>query len=137
MWLVHPCCLSKYWKGSLAISRLLGTDSGRAKLGHVGLDAIEIVISTEEFFGIAIEDEEAAAARTVGDLYRLVCSKLELQAMPSPLTSETLPKVTEKEKVFFVLGQAFTPAAPTRGSAVVLTECMGLPRLGSRRSAGS
>ena len=71
----------------------------------MGLDAVEIVLRTEEFFGVAITDEEAAAVRTVGDLYSLVCSKLELQPIPSPFTSEMLPKVTEKEKVFLFLAK--------------------------------
>jgi acyl carrier protein len=71
----------------------------------MGLEAVEIVLRTEEFFGVAITDEEAAAVRTVGDLYSLVCSKLELQPIPSPFTSEMLPKVTEKEKVFLFLAK--------------------------------
>ena len=44
----------------------------------MGLDAVEIVLRTEEFFGVAIADDEAGAVRTVGDLYRLMCSKLEV-----------------------------------------------------------
>lgn len=79
----------------------------------MGLDAVEIVLRTEEFFGIVIEDEEAASVRTVGDLYRLVCSKLEVQALASPPTSETLPKVTEKEKVFLFLAKHSPLPPPT------------------------
>lgn len=77
----------------------------------MGLDAVEIVLRAEEFFGVAIQDEEAVAVRTVGDLYCLVCSKLELQALASPITSETLPKVTEKERVFLFLAK-HTPLPP-------------------------
>jgi acyl carrier protein len=32
----------------------------------MGLDAVEIVLRTEELFVITIEDDEAAAVRTVG-----------------------------------------------------------------------
>jgi hypothetical protein len=71
----------------------------------MGMDAVEIVLRTEDFFGIAIGDADAAAVRTVGDLYSLVCNNLHLQAVVSPFTSETLPKVTEKQKVFLFLAK--------------------------------
>lgn len=77
----------------------------------MGLDAVEIVLRTEEFFGIGIEDEEAAYVRTVGDLYRLLCVKLKLQALDAPVTSANLPKVTEKEKTFLILTK-HTPLPP-------------------------
>jgi len=38
----------------------------------MGLDAVEIVLRTEELFVITIEDDEAAAVRTVGDFYNLI-----------------------------------------------------------------
>ena len=71
----------------------------------MGLDAVEIILRTEELFGIVITDEEAGAVRTVGDLYSLVCSKLELQPIQSPFTSEMLPMVTEKGKVFLFMAK--------------------------------
>ena len=40
------------------------------------MDAVEIVLRTEELFAITLTDEEAAAVRTVGDFYRLICSRL-------------------------------------------------------------
>jgi acyl carrier protein len=97
--------------GNLDTCRRLRTYPIGAKLDLMGLDAVEIVLRTQEFFGIAIEDQEAAAVRTVGDLYRLICSKLELQALASPQTSKTLPKVTEKEKAFLFLAK-HSPLTP-------------------------
>lgn len=44
----------------------------------MGLDNVEIVIRTEETFNIDLPDDECGRVATVGDLYRLVLSKLEL-----------------------------------------------------------
>jgi len=44
----------------------------------MGLDIVEIVIRTEETFDVDLPDEECGKIVTVGDLYRLVLSKLEL-----------------------------------------------------------
>lgn len=44
----------------------------------MGLDAVEIVMATEEAFGIEITDEEAEKTLTVGDLETIVLRKLEL-----------------------------------------------------------
>jgi hypothetical protein len=43
----------------------------------MGLEGIEITLRVEETFGIAITDEEAAAPRTIGDLYDLVLRKVK------------------------------------------------------------
>jgi hypothetical protein len=69
----------------------------------MGLDAVEIVLRTEEFFVITIDDEEAAAVRTGGDFYLLICAKLSVPPLVSPITSVVLPVVTEKEKAFLFL----------------------------------
>ena len=79
----------------------------------MGLDAVEIVLRTEELFHISIEDEEAATVRTVGDFYRLICSKLNLIPLPHPVTSAELPVITHKEKAFlFVYKHTPLPAPP-------------------------
>jgi hypothetical protein len=79
----------------------------------MGLDAVEIVLRTEELFAIHIEDDEAAAASTVGDLYRLVCTKLHLEPLSSPTTSDRLPVITHKKKKFsFLQTQTPLPAPP-------------------------
>ena len=45
---------------------------------QMGLDTVEIVLRTEETFNIDLPDAECERIVTVGDLYRLVLSKLEL-----------------------------------------------------------
>ena len=47
-------------------------------VNFMGLDTVEIVLRTEETFNINLPDDECSKAITVGDLYRLVLSKLEL-----------------------------------------------------------
>ncbi|MBB5315670.1 acyl carrier protein [Tunturibacter empetritectus] len=64
----------------------------------MGLDAVEIVLRTEELFVITIGDDEAAAVRTVGDFYNLICSKMNVAPLQSPVTSAELPRITHKEK---------------------------------------
>lgn len=91
----------------------------------MGLDAVELVLRTEEFFVISIEDDEAGSARTVGDLYNLVCAKLGLPPLQSPVTSASLPVVTEKERVFLFLKKQMPPC-PGRCSSLVTTERLGL-----------
>lgn len=93
----------------------------------MGLDAVEIVLRTEEFFDIGIEDAEMAAVRTVGGLYNLVCLKLKLQALDAPVTSAKLPKVTEKEKRFLVLAKHIPlppPPEVLRWSSQSVWDCM-------------
>jgi acyl carrier protein len=69
----------------------------------MGLDVVEIVLRAEEFFAIEICDDEAEAVRTVGDFYNLICRKLEVPALQSPLTSEALPTISEEEKTLVFL----------------------------------
>jgi hypothetical protein len=60
----------------------------------MGLDAVEIVLRTEEFFVITIEDDEAVAICTVGDFYNLLCMKLNVLPLQSPVTYAKLSTVT-------------------------------------------
>ena len=74
---------------------------------------MEIVLHTEELFAITIEDGEAATVRTVGNFYDLVCGKLNLIPLLSPVTSATLPEITVKEKTFlFLYRHTPLPAPP-------------------------
>jgi hypothetical protein len=53
--------------------------------------APQLVFDTNALFAITLTDDEASAVRTVGDFYRLICSKLSLDPLPSPVTSLQLP----------------------------------------------
>src|SRR5580658_5428920 len=53
----------------------------------MGLDGIELVLAIEEAFRIHIDDEEAGNVSTVGELHRLVASKLSRQPAGLCLTS--------------------------------------------------
>lgn len=50
----------------------------------MGLDTVELVIVTEQTFGISIDDRDAEQITTVGGLYRYVLTKLEGREAPSP-----------------------------------------------------
>jgi acyl carrier protein len=78
----------------------------------MGLDAVEIVLRTEELFAIHIEDDEAGAVRTVREFYHLICSKLNVTPLSSPVTSAELPIITHKEKKFLFLSTHTPLPAP-------------------------
>jgi hypothetical protein len=78
----------------------------------MGLDAVEIVLRVEELFAIDIGDEEAAKVETVGQFYELICSKLHLLPLRSPVTSGELPVITQREKVFLFLSRHTPLPAP-------------------------
>jgi hypothetical protein len=69
----------------------------------MGLDAVEIVLRCEELFSITIPDDEAGAVHTVEDLYRLICTRLDVTPLPSPVTSAELPHITDKQNIFLFL----------------------------------
>lgn len=77
----------------------------------MGLDAVEIVLRAEELFAIEIGDTEASIVETVGQFYELICSKLHIPALRSPVTSQVLPVITQREKVFLFLAR-HTPLPP-------------------------
>ena len=79
----------------------------------MGLDAVKILLRTEDLFSIPIEDHEAAAVRTVGDFYHLLCAKLHVTPLASPLTSAELPVITHKERtLLFLYKHTPLPAPP-------------------------
>ena len=93
----------------------------------MGLDAVEIVLRTEELFAIAINDDEGPTVRTVGDFYKLICTKLAVIPFSSPVTSARLPKITHEEKGFlFFSRQTSLPAPPEvlPWSAQSVWDCM-------------
>lgn len=49
----------------------------------MGLDIVEIVMRTEEVFGVTLPDAECGDIKTVGDLYKLVLQKLSLPYVAS------------------------------------------------------
>ena len=63
----------------------------------MGLDAVELVLRTEEFFALTIADDEASTIGTVSDFYNLVCAKLNVTPLPHPVTPTMLPVITEKQ----------------------------------------
>jgi hypothetical protein len=67
---------------------------------------------TEELFVITIGDSEAASIRTVGEFYNLVCAKLNVIPLQSPVTSAELPTITHKEKKFLFLSTHTPLPAP-------------------------
>jgi acyl carrier protein len=79
----------------------------------MGLDAVEIVLRTEELFVISIGNDEASVVRTVGEFYKLICAKLNLPPLQTPVTSDKLPIITEKERRFlFFHNHQPLPAPP-------------------------
>jgi hypothetical protein len=78
----------------------------------MGLDAVEIIMRAEELFAITIEDREAATVRTVGDFYRLICSKLGVTPLESPTSSIELPVITHKEEQFWFMAKHTPLPAP-------------------------
>jgi acyl carrier protein len=50
----------------------------------MGLDIVEIVMQTEEDFGITIDDSDAEQVQTIGNLYNLVCKLRNVTPHPNP-----------------------------------------------------
>ena len=80
----------------------------------MGLDVVELVMRTEEVFGIAIADEDAEHANSVGKLYEVVCTQLSLPpsttrpigiSQPRPLRPYPPPPATPwtREEVWATL----------------------------------
>jgi acyl carrier protein len=75
----------------------------------MGLDAVEIVMRTEDEFSITILDDEAAAAITVGDFYQVVLAKLDVT--PGCLTSKAF--YTTRRALVDALGVARRSIRPS------------------------
>jgi len=78
----------------------------------MGLDTVEIILRAEELFEIDIADHEAGSIETVGEFYRLICSKLGVSPLRSPITCDELPVITHHEKTFLVLSRSTPLTAP-------------------------
>lgn len=78
----------------------------------MGLDGVEIILRTEELFNIEIGDEEAASVETVGEFYKLICSKLQISPLQSPATSRELPVISQDHKIFWFLSRSIQLPAP-------------------------
>ena len=78
----------------------------------MGLDGVEIILRAEELFAIEIADLEAAGIATVGQFYQLICLKLHIEPLKSPVTSESLPVITDIEKRFLFLTRQRNLPAP-------------------------
>lgn len=80
---------------------------------YLDRDAVEIVLRAEELFDIDIQDDEAATVRTVGHFYELICAKLNMIPIHSPVTPAELPTITQKEKtLLFLYKHTPLPAPP-------------------------
>jgi acyl carrier protein len=64
-------------KRHLGLRNVRLEDDIAADLGAVSADVINIVAALEDLFGIVIGEEELADIRTVEQLHRLVCERVE------------------------------------------------------------
>lgn len=53
----------------------------------MGLDGVELILALEEEFQIVLEDEAVSSVYTIGDLYKLLLSKLPQASAPACTTS--------------------------------------------------
>lgn len=78
----------------------------------MGLDGVEIILRAEELFVVEINDDEAGQVLTVGDFYKLICRKLDIVPLESPVTSPELPVITQREGMFLFLARHTPLPAP-------------------------
>lgn len=62
----------------------------------MGLDQVEMIIRTEENFGISFDDKELAQIRTVGELFQLIVTKLMPNGSTVCLTSHTFYRIRKE-----------------------------------------
>lgn len=63
------------------------------KKANMGLDGVELIIKVEDNFQVELADEELIKVVTVGDLYKLVLSKMNIDKIDTCLTSHTFYKL--------------------------------------------
>jgi hypothetical protein len=78
----------------------------------MGMDSVEIILRAEELFVVEISDEEAGSVQTVGDFYRLICTKLDVLPLEAPVASPELPVITHGDKTFLLLSRHTPLPAP-------------------------
>jgi acyl carrier protein len=79
---------------------------------QVGLDTLELILSTEELFGISITDEAAETVLTVGDFHSLVVA--QLRASNRPQLNEDI--VMDQLRTLICHHLAVSPAEVTPGA---------------------
>jgi hypothetical protein len=100
-----------------------------AQTRAMGMDSVEIVMEVEEAFGIQIEDPEAEAVLTPGQLIDLVVSKLSITSSDECLTQRAFHLVRK-----FFISKWQTPRASIRPTVSLKTL---VPRPKRREFAGA
>jgi hypothetical protein len=78
----------------------------------MGLDGVELVMAIEEKFGVSISDPEAEKVLTVGDMRRMVHSKLTVTDESTCLTQQAFHLIRRHAiQLFDVQRRAVTPDA--------------------------
>jgi acyl carrier protein len=63
----------------------------------MGLDVVELVLRCEAEFNVTLENDRLERVRTVGDIFELICEKLELPCgpdAPRPIRRTFIPLAT-------------------------------------------
>ena len=88
----------------------------------MGLDAVEIVLRTEELFVITIGDDEAGEVRTVGDFYKPNLREVERDTAAITCNLNTASPRLRKRKRSSCFFKVTRPCQPRRNS------CLGHPK---------
>ena len=104
----------------------------------MGFQDVEMVLEVEEAFDISIDDTEAAAVATVGDLCELVRQKFE----ESGRSGTAAAAVCRSARVFYSLRRYLidklgVPRESVRRDADVSVNCRVSPGVTGRRKLGS
>ena len=63
----------------------------------MGLDTVELVMRCEEVFAIDLPDVELSSVSTVGDLYNVICRRMNLEPVERPTDATGISKLLQKE----------------------------------------